>query len=95
MIGKLVELHPDDAFYCDGEFLIGTLWEISEMYDAGKLSNTAYLSGMATYVGTSALEYVSNYFHDGHVPMRFVVGGNELAVFHAAKFEILENDEVK
>ena len=31
MIGKLIEVHEKDAYGKDEEFLLGTIWEISDM----------------------------------------------------------------
>lgn len=88
IIGKLVEIDEKDAYYCDRESLVGTIWDITEMYPHS--TRSGLLQGTAKLIQPTTLEYVSNFF-ERPVMISFAVGKRETNTFHAVKFEILEN----
>lgn len=95
MIGKLIEIHTDDAYYIGREYLLGTLWEISEMdeWDGGKNYTrriTGYRWGHATFAENAPLTFKSN---DPRFEGTIVFIPNEATTFHAVKFEPIENLE--
>lgn len=84
MIGKLIEIHVQDAYHIDSEFLIGTLWEIDKM----GTGLPGYLQGLATLLSPrTGLTYTSNDATVGGISL----GWMESSLFYAAKFEIVEN----
>lgn len=90
MIGKLIEIHELDAFYVDREYLIGTLWDISEMrvWDGSQVTQeiTEYMWGVVLFLGPTNQTYTSN-----EPPHKINLEPYEyITTFHAVKFEILE-----
>lgn len=63
-IGKIVDIHPKDAWYDQLEFLMGTLWDISEMNEQ---HYAGYLGGAAKVVGDAiscdGFEMETTYFY--------------------------------
>lgn len=96
MIGKLIEIHKNDAYFSDREHLIGTIWDISEIGEWSK-DNTydkqvnGYLYGDASFAEPNLLVYYSNEESLGRIEVK----PNEVYCFYAVKFEILENIENK
>lgn len=90
MIGKLIEIHPRDAFYEDRESLLGTIWKIDEMdkWDGHQEVKeiTGYYSGYCNFAEPIMLEYASATPPFGEVTWK----PEESNIFHAVKFEILE-----
>ena len=90
MIGKLIEIHKRDSYFVDQEHLIGTLWDISEMWEWDGHQKTpeitGYKAGNAILAEPHPIIYISN----GEFGEEIVLEPNEFAIFHAVKFEILE-----
>ena len=90
MIGKLVEIHPDDA-WSETTNLLGQKFDITNLDVWSELNNTVrpeihgYFYGSSTYLGETIKQF------DNGEDLETL----EEVYFLAAKFEILENDEVK
>lgn len=83
MIGKLAYIDKEDAYYCDREFLVGSLWE---MNDINIWEDNEYAWGRAVFINALPLNYTSNRPDIGE--MEWSAGDS--TIFHAVKFEILE-----
>lgn len=86
-IGKIVDIHPADAYHCDLEFLLGTLWDISEMKNF-RPDDPEYLGGVAYYAGYNEVEFPSNWIKEEKVTTHFSKADS--TIFHAVKFETVE-----
>lgn len=89
MLGKLVEIHPRDAWYGDREALIGSIWELD-----GVTVWTVEDSADETVIGYS---HGKIYYRDDAPTAEFTefMAGDNSMFFFAVKFEpieTLEND---
>ena len=82
MLGKIIEIHENDATKWREPYIVGSLWEISKLQtwvEEDNWGEVGYMYGDAECIECKASDHFDH----------FLAG--DIMCFHAVKFEILEN----